>query len=61
MILNHKCFECGFICEVEVKDKKVICPQCGTRNDVWLKGEELPLNHRKEKLKSYDYFLLPRM
>jgi phage FluMu protein Com len=47
MIVNHKCYECGFTGEVIELEHKVKCPQCKTVNDVWLEGEEPPANHRE--------------
>ena len=46
MIVNHKCLECGFMGEVMEKNNKITCPNCGAINDVWLKDELPPINHR---------------
>ena len=46
MIILHKCLECGFEGEVNVLDKKVTCPTCGTVNDWWLRDETPPPNHQ---------------
>ena len=47
MIINHKCFECDYEGEVKSDNRKIICPNCGTINDFWLKGEIPPIHHRK--------------
>lgn len=48
MIIDYKCYECDYIGEVQEVNKKVICPTCGTINDVWLEGEEPPENHKQK-------------
>lgn len=51
LIVDHKCAECGFSGPVRMdgrKGRKVICPKCGTMNDVWLDGEQPPTNHATE-------------
>lgn len=45
MIIQHKCFECGFNGEIETEGRRVKCPSCGTSNDFWLKEESPPDNH----------------
>lgn len=51
MLIDHKCFECGFNGEVIETGRKVKCPKCNTINDVWFDDEEAPINHRREIVK----------
>lgn len=44
----YECQECGFNGDVEIINKTVTCPVCGTVNDVWKEGETPPPNHRDE-------------
>lgn len=45
--IDYICFECGFEGKVMNKERKIICPTCGTMNDVWFEGEEPPVNHKQ--------------
>jgi phage FluMu protein Com len=48
LIVDYKCYECGWQGKVKTKNRKVKCPRCGTTNDFWLDTELPPLNHRQK-------------
>ena len=48
LFVAYQCKECGFEGDVEIINKTVTCPTCGTVNDVWQDGETPPPNHRNE-------------
>lgn len=45
LIVDHKCLECGFEGEVYFIKNKVECPDCKTKNDIWIEGNNPPENH----------------
>ena len=45
LLVDYKCFECGFYDYVPMK-RKIVCPECGNENDCWIEGEEPPEKHR---------------
>lgn len=50
MEIYHICYKCGYKGFVTTNDKKIMCPNCRTKNDWWDVNENPPPNHIEERV-----------